>query len=169
MKMNFPELFHYGNYRVLKKKENSIFVEDLAPASAAVVTVYEGRLILVKQWRAAIGSYTIELPGGGLEEGENPEDGARRELLEETGLKCAEIHLLSTFHPQPYFTNRFSYLFFTNSILEQGSQSLDEDEKVTVESYAVSDVLDEIRLGNLQDSELAYGLFIAQLSGLIEP
>jgi ADP-ribose pyrophosphatase len=51
----------------------------------------DDRLVLVRQWRPALEAFSLELPSGHLDPGEQPEDAARRELIEETGL---EPHLL---------------------------------------------------------------------------
>src|SRR4051812_25783530 len=50
-----------------------------------IATDTEGRLILVRQFRPAVGRKTLELPSGHVEKGETPEEAARKELLEETG------------------------------------------------------------------------------------
>ena len=71
-----------------------------------------GEIILVRQYRPALGSTTIEFPAGGLEEGEAPEAAAARELLEETGYRAGHLRLLGSGH---IMMNRYSardYLFF---------------------------------------------------------
>ena len=59
----------------------------------------DGLIPIVRQYRPCVEQYTWELPAGTLDEGELPEDGARRELLEETGLEADEMVYLGNFLP----------------------------------------------------------------------
>src|SRR4051812_30940479 len=69
---------------------------------AAVVPVTEaGGVVLVRQWRQPIGSFTLELPGGGVEGGENPRETVRRELLEETGYRAEDLSGLVSVRTSP--------------------------------------------------------------------
>jgi ADP-ribose pyrophosphatase len=79
---------------------------------AAVVPVTEGgRVVLVRQWRQATRSFTLELPGGGLEKGEDPEETARRELLEETGYRAEELSRLICVCTSPGRSTEVCHLF----------------------------------------------------------
>jgi ADP-ribose pyrophosphatase len=55
-----------------------------------------GGVVLVRQFRPAVEDFTLELPSGHIEEGENPEEAARRELLEETGYTAGKLELLAS-------------------------------------------------------------------------
>lgn len=61
----------------------------------------EGSLLLVRQYRPAVGRETLELPGGHIENGESPEAAARRELAEETGYEAERFELLGKLAPDP--------------------------------------------------------------------
>ncbi len=61
----------------------------------------EGSLLLVRQYRPAVGRETLELPSGHVEDGELPEAAARRELAEETGYEAEKLELLGTLAPDP--------------------------------------------------------------------
>lgn len=66
-----------------------------SPDGAIVLTqTPEGEIIVVKQFRPAINQYTLEFPSGGILENESPEEAAARELYEETGYVCKDLHFL---------------------------------------------------------------------------
>ena len=88
-----------------------------APNFAVTVAVdTEGRLILVRQYRQAVATDTLELPAGHIEHGETPEETARKELLEETGYEGDKFELLVTLSPSTArFTNRL-YCFYAANV-----------------------------------------------------
>ncbi|WP_221568830.1 NUDIX hydrolase [Alkalihalobacillus sp. TS-13] len=166
--MNFRKaLLEHRGSTVFETKSGSLFIEESEVASVAVVVLHEGNLTLVRQYRHQMDQQTIELPGGGLEHGEQPENGAKRELDEETGITVDRLTYLGPYHPQPYFTNRLSHLFFTNSIKSSGNQKLNDDEEIEVIQMPLNDVLKSIQDGKIQDGELGYALFLCQLNGYI--
>jgi ADP-ribose pyrophosphatase len=63
---------------------------------AIVALTPDGRFPLVRQYRPALEAFTLELPAGLAEPGEDPAEGCRRELLEETGYPTQSIHALGT-------------------------------------------------------------------------
>jgi ADP-ribose pyrophosphatase len=64
-----------------------------------LVRTADGRFPIVRQYRPAVETYTWELPAGTVDPGETPEQAARREVLEETGLQPAEVTHLGDFFP----------------------------------------------------------------------
>jgi len=84
--------------RVKGLKELDVFHSLSLPDYVSVVAIDgSGRVPLVRQYRAALDCWTIELPGGMLDRGESPEVCAKRELSEEVGRET-----LGSLHPFPY-------------------------------------------------------------------
>lgn len=71
----------------------------------------DGSFVLIKQHRPNLKRLTLEMPAGGLEENEDPIDGARREILEEVGLTCSLLKLGNTFSLMMNRTNIRDHLF----------------------------------------------------------
>ena len=63
-------------------------------AGIALLAEVEGRVILLRSYRHALGTTIWDLPRGFIDAGETPESAALRELTEETGLRCAPENLL---------------------------------------------------------------------------
>ncbi len=72
---------------------------DLHDYLTILAVTPDGRIPLVRQYRPATESFTLELPAGLLEPGEEPTTAAARELLEETGFPAKAVHPLGTNHP----------------------------------------------------------------------
>ena len=99
-----------------------------APDWAAVIPVVGEDFLMVQQWRHAYQGLSIEFPGGVIDSGESPEEGAARELLEETGCKAGTLVKLGTISPNPaLFANRF-HVFLAKDLTAAGEQRLDDTE-----------------------------------------
>ena len=71
----------------------------------------DDRVVLVRQYRAAIDDYLLEIPAGLIDVNESPEAAARRELHEETGCRAPRFDLLGTFWLSPGYSSEESHLF----------------------------------------------------------
>jgi 8-oxo-dGTP pyrophosphatase MutT (NUDIX family) len=76
------------------------------PGAVAVLAVAEGEVLLVRQFRGALGQWTLEVPAGTLEPGEDPAEAAIREMVEETGFKPLRLEPLLDFYPTPRYLQR---------------------------------------------------------------
>lgn len=81
-------------------------------AVAMVAQAEDGRLIMVRQFRPAVGCKTLELPAGAIDAGETAKAAARRELLEETGYDCRALTFLGRFHVSPSRLSNKVAVFF---------------------------------------------------------
>ena len=112
-----------------------------APDWAMVIPEFEGNFLLVRQWRHASESLSLEFPGGVIDRGEQPAAAAERELLEETGFKAGKLLHLGTVSPNPaLFKNRF-HVFLAKDLVPTGEQKLDDDELLSYLTKPIDEVI----------------------------
>ncbi len=97
-----------------------------APDFVAIVALTpQKELLMVRQFRSAVGAMTLELPAGHVETGETPEIAARKELAEETGYEADRFELIATLSPSTArFTNRM-WCFFAANVRPQPAPHLE--------------------------------------------
>jgi ADP-ribose pyrophosphatase len=117
-------------------------------------------VLLIRQYRYAANGYVYEIPAGLLNEGETPEDCARRELKEETGYTAAEIFPLSTFFTTPGFTDERIHLFAATG-LKPGQSELESDEFVELHPFRLSAAIRMIEFGEIVDGKSMIALLLA--------
>lgn len=114
--------------RVLATPRGTREIVEHPGAVAIVVRDAEGRVLLVRQLREAVGKEVWEIPAGKLEPGEVPEEAARRELCEETGLDAEELVPLGAIYPTPGYSSEVIYLFLAQGLagVPQASSEVSE-------------------------------------------
>ncbi|HLU35955.1 MAG TPA: NUDIX hydrolase [Thermomicrobiales bacterium] len=110
------------------------------PGSAAIVPVTtDGKVLFVRQFRYSTGEYLLELPAGLIDEGEDPEETARRELIEETGYKAGTIRELCKVYISPGYTKEVTAIYLAEDCVEIESED-DEDEPIQLFPVPLTDI-----------------------------
>lgn len=122
--------------------------------AAAVLPVMEdGRILMVRQYRNALGRETLEIPAGSRDSVEEPtEVCAARELEEETGYRALHLELLLTVATTVAFCNEVIDVYLATD-LTKTCQHLDENEFVEVESYSIEELVEMVLHQKIQDSK----------------
>lgn len=126
-------------------------------ASAMIPVDEDGRILMVRQYRNAVDEYTLEIPAGGLNPGEDSMTCAIRECEEETGYKAGEVHHLIDVYTTVAFSNEKICIYYTTGITPT-KQNLDEDEYVTPERYTIEELTEMILQGKIKDAKTVAGL-----------
>ncbi len=124
----------------------------------AVVPVdANGDMLLVKQYRKAVGKELLEIPAGGIDPGEDPETAVKRELQEEIAFLPGKVERLGGVYSTPGFTNEYLHLFLAQDL--KPSQLYAED-TAGIETVPIkpADVLKMIQSEEIQDSKSVAGL-----------
>jgi|SRR4030095_1789589 ADP-ribose pyrophosphatase len=131
------------------------------PGSAVIVPVFEdGTVALVKQYRHPTVRYLLEIPAGTLDEGEKPEVGAARELEEELGVVAGKMEKLSEFFVSPGFCEEKMWVYLATELTET-SQRLDDDELIEIVRLTLTEALEMISDGEIEDAKTIIGLMLA--------
>lgn len=131
------------------------------PGSAVIVPVFaDGTVALVRQYRHPAVRYLLEIPAGTLDEGEKPEVGAARELEEELGVVAGKMEKLSEFFVSPGFCEEKMWVYLATELTET-SQRLDEDEVIEVVRLTLTEALEMISDGEIEDAKTIIGLMLA--------
>jgi 8-oxo-dGTP pyrophosphatase MutT (NUDIX family) len=139
-------------------REHDFYVMQLADAVHAVATTPDGRLVLVRQFRAASARDSLELPGGLVDRGEDPVAAGARELLEETGYAGDPPELLGTIYPIPALLSmRISTVVIRNARLIAETH-LDPNEEVALDLVPARDIPALIKSGRIDHGVCVAGL-----------
>jgi 8-oxo-dGTP pyrophosphatase MutT (NUDIX family) len=121
----------------------------------------EGEVVLVRQYRPPLERMELGLPAGLVEEGEKPEDAARRELLEETGYSGDQWEPLGSLASSPSLKDNWAYLFLARGVEESAPPDPDEHELVEVVRVPVGDLPGLIRSGEIVSSSGVAAIMLA--------
>lgn len=135
------------------------------PGAVGIVAIdADGRVILERQYRAALDENLLEIPAGKRDvEGEPPIETARRELIEETGLDAATWTELGTFYNSPGFADEHSTLFLAQGLVEVAHDKQGpEEEAMEIVRLPLEDAWDLIATGDLVDGKSIIGLALAR-------
>ena len=130
------------------------------PGAAAIIPFLDQEtLILLKQYRHAIGEYIWEIPAGTLEPDEDPLECAHRELIEEPGYRAGKMKKTGEITPVPGYSDE-RIRIFTAYDLQQAEQNLDDNEVLEVHEVKFSDAIDMIYNGEITDGKTITGLLM---------
>lgn len=125
---------------------------------SAVLAIQDEKIIFVRQYRYPIKNYSLEIPAGIMDDGESPEDCAKRELEEETGLIAQNLDLLFKLHSSIGFCNELINVYMAKGFAI-GKQNFDEDEFITLEKYSLDQALKMIKEYKITDAKTIAAIF----------
>ena len=139
-------------FDVVRTKDRDVVVHGPA---VAIVPVSGDSVTLVRQERVPAGGKVLELPAGGVDDGEAPLAAAQRELQEETGLHGGEWVETATFFMSPGYTDEKMHLFIATG-LERGTPSPEGSEDLELVDVPVAEI--PSLLERIEDSKTLIGL-----------
>ena len=133
------------------------------PGSVVIIPMTaDGGVVLVRQYRPAIGRWAWELPAGSLKPGEDVERAAIRECHEEIGLIPGRIEKVGAFYPTPGYCDEEMNFFVARDLRQPGAHELaqpDDDEDLEPKAFGVDDIRRMIADGGIIDLKTLAGLY----------
>lgn len=133
------------------------------PGASAVVPVFEdGTIMLLQQFRYPPNKTFIEVPAGKIDPGEDPHTTAKRELLEESGIKCENLKETGSFYPAIGYADEIIYVFAAWGLTIE-EQKEDDDEFLLKYRIPFSQALKMIKTGEIADGKTICSLIQASM------
>lgn len=120
----------------------------------------DGQLVLVRQFRFGVAEFSLEIPGGVIDAGEDPLAAGLRELREETGFTGGNARLLGTVHPNPAIQSNRCHFVFVEGVAKTHELDWDPDEEIQVVTEPVERVLALARNGGITHALVLNALFM---------
>jgi 8-oxo-dGTP pyrophosphatase MutT (NUDIX family) len=137
-------------YRHPRREVDREFSVIDAPDWVNVVALTPAReLVLVRQFRFGIDNFSLEIPGGMIERGEDPVAAGLRELREETGYVGVRAVSLGAVHPNPAIFNNRCHLVLVEEARRTAGLEWDEDEEIEILTLPVDEVYARARAGGI--------------------
>lgn len=127
-------------------------------ACIAVIAVAAGdNVLLERQYRQALGRELLEIPAGGIDEGESPEEAVIREMREETGLRPQRVERLCGFYSTPGFCNEYLHLYLAADLVPD-PLSAEDTAGIELVRVPVAQLPRLVSSGKMEDSKSIAGL-----------
>jgi ADP-ribose pyrophosphatase len=123
-----------------RAKPQDFFVINAPDWVNVVALTPDGRLVLVRQFRYGIDDFSLEIPGGVIDPGEDPIAAGVRELQEETGYVGRNARLLGTVRPNPAMQNNRCHLVLVEGARQEAKLDWDPDEEFAITALPVDEV-----------------------------
>ncbi len=134
-------------------------VVEHAQVVAIVPLDDNGDVLLVRQYRLPAEDALLEIPAGGVDEGESIEEAAQRELREETGYRAERFQRLTGFFVSPGYCTEFIHVFLATGLSESPIAG-DDDENITVERMPLARAVKLIETEEIRDGKSIIGLLL---------
>ena len=135
---------------------------DHPEASAIVPFASDKEILMVRQYRYALGRETLEIPAGKLDPGESPEQCIRRELLEETGYEAGSIEWVYTYAPALGYSNELIHIYSGHE-LRKADTVIDDREIASVEKIPVEKLKSMVKERLILDGKTLLGLSLMRI------
>lgn len=138
------------NCSLVTGRSQDCFIIEAAHWVNVIAITPANEVVIVKQYRYGSKEITIEIPGGLIDAGEQPEAAARRELLEETGYRSDHWQLLGVNEPNPAIQNNYCYTYLADQAYRVSDQQLDHNEEIELELIPFTAIPDLIISGAIK-------------------
>jgi ADP-ribose pyrophosphatase len=135
---------------------------DHPEAAAIIPFLSDKEILMVRQFRYALGRETLEIPAGKMDPGESPEQCVRRELLEETGYEAGKIEWVYTYAPALGYSNELIHIYSGHPLIKTNTV-IDEREISSVEKIPIEKLKSMVKERLILDGKTLLGLSLMRI------
>ena len=142
-------------------QEHEVAIVRHNPSVVILPIEDDGRIVLIRQYRASIDRMMWEIPAGRVDDGESADDAAARECEEEIGRVPGTVERVRGLYPTPGFCDEELIFYRATGLHEPAAVSTrrpDEDEDIETMSVTVAEARAMVERGEIIDLKTAYGL-----------
>lgn len=129
--------------------EGDFYILDAPEWINVIALTPEEEVLLVEQYRYGIQQPTLEIPGGMVDKGEEPLEGAKRELLEETGYRSEKWNSLGKVSSNPAIMTNYTHMYVAEGCVFEGAENPDTHERINVHKMPVDDFWELVKDGTV--------------------
>ena len=129
------------------------------PGAVAIVPLLDDDVFLVRQYRLAANTITLEIPAGTLSRGEEPDRAAERELQEEIGYRPGKLTWLGGEYTAPGYTTEYIHLYLAEDLIHS-RLAMDDDEFLDIVRLPFSEALRQVEAGEIDDGKTIAALLL---------
>ncbi len=144
-------------------QEHEVAIVRHNPSVVLIPIQEDGRVILIRQYRASLDRMIWEIPAGRVDDGEHPDAAAARECEEEIGLVPGLVERIRGLYPTPGFCDEELIFYRVSNLRPPPPDSLhrpDEDEDIESMTVSLDDARAMVERGEIIDLKTAYGLLL---------
>jgi ADP-ribose pyrophosphatase len=134
------------------RKHSDYYILEYPDWATAFALTEDNKVLMVRQYRHGLGVISMELPGGVIDNNEQPIDAVARELMEETGYKFDTIEEIGKVSPNPATSTNYMHMFLARGGKKVSEQKLDATEDVEVLVYTIEELKQLIRENKMVQS-----------------
>lgn len=127
------------------------FLDEGKRAAGVVAITTDRKVVVGKQFRPGPEKIMTEIPGGYVDEGEEPEAAARRELLEETGYAPGKMIALGEFDRDSYLNGKWHYFLALDCVVADEVKDGDHDEFIDMELISIDEFIENAKASRMSD------------------
>jgi ADP-ribose pyrophosphatase len=143
--------------RLPSGRETTREVVEHSHCVAIIAVDDKDNILLVEQFRKPVEKELLEIPAGGIDPGETPEDAVRREMREETGFLPHKVERLGGFYSSPGFCTEYLYLYLATDLVPSPLQA-EDSEGIRLVRVPLLKIPDLIASGAICDAKSIAGL-----------
>jgi ADP-ribose pyrophosphatase len=142
-------------------QEHDFYVIDFPNWVQIIPITSDDQIVMVRQYRHGCGRIFLELPGGLIDENDlNPDQTAKRELLEETGYRAENLMLLTRIYPQPAILSNMGLTYVAREVKKAAEPHFDATEDIEVCLVKLQKIPEMIRSGEINHGQTVMALSV---------